>query len=232
MNTKERPGRTWKIEFELGILFFIMPLALYLNFIWGPNAQVLGFSERIFYFHMGSAVTAALAFTFTAVSSLCYVFTKRITCDLWVPASAEAGTVLTAMILVSGILWGRVAWGIWWTWNPKLTATVVLWLFFSGYLVLRELLNPSWKSRKILAIYALLAYLDVPFDYLLLRKLPSIHPILITFQGINMAPPMIVAMVVSMIAFVLLLIAWMRIRLRLWRVEMTVRELQDNGVGH
>lgn len=211
-------------------IWFMAPLwvlALYLNFIWTPDDRMLLSSQRIFYFHMGAATAGGLAYLVTFVASLAYLRTRTPRWDIVAAASAEVGTVLTTMILVSGILWGRAAWGVWWTWDPRLTTTVILWVIFAGYLLLREWSDNPERRALYSAVVAILAYVDVPIDYMAVRWWNSIHPVVITSQGIAMAPRMIVAMFVSMAALLYLFAIWMAIRLRLLRAEAGLADIKN-----
>lgn len=208
----------------------LLPLgivALYLNFVWSPDDRTLGPSERIFYFHMGAAAAAGLAFTITFVASIGYLVRRGEKWDVWGAASAEIGTVFTAMVLVSGVLWGRAAWGVWWTWDPRLTATLILWVLFAGYLLLREWADSPERQAVYSAVLAIFAYVDVPIDYMTIHWWHSIHPIVITAHGLNMAPRMIVALVVSQFVFLGILIAWMQIRMRLLRAERNIASCKN-----
>lgn len=217
-----RRGDWW-----LWLFLPLMGLALYLNFVWSPDDVVLGPSERIFYFHMGSAAAAGLAFTITFAASIGYLVKRKVAWDIWAAASAEIGTVFTSMVLVSGILWGRAAWGVWWTWDPRLTATLVLWVLFAGYLLLREWSDNPERRAVYAAVIAIFAYIDVPVDYMTIHWWNSIHPVVITDHGINLAPKMIVALVVSQLAFLFLLVIWMVIRVRLLRAEFGLADLKN-----
>lgn len=209
------------------VVFPVMLIALYLNFIWSPDDKVLGPSVRIFYFHMGAASLAGVAFTVTLIASIGYLVTKKMTWDVWAAASAEIGTILTTMILVTGILWGKATWGVWWTWDPRLTATAILWVLFLAYLLLREWNENPERRARFSAVLAVIAYLDVPIDYMTIHWWNSIHPIVITAQGFNLAPAMIVAMFGSMVAFALIFIAWMAIRMRIMRAENGLSEVKN-----
>ncbi|MDA8205171.1 MAG: cytochrome c biogenesis protein CcsA [Thermaerobacter sp.] len=197
---------------------------LYLDLLGSPDDALLGSSQRIFYVHMGAATVVAVAFTVTAAASVGYLVTGRLAWDRWAAASAEVGTLFTTMVLITGILWGRVAWGVWWTWDPRLTSTLILWVLFMGYLVMRDSAVTVERRARMSAVLALLCYLDVPLDYLTIRWWKSIHPVVITEHGINMARSMIVAMVASMVAMLFLYGAWVKLRVRLLAVEQEIEE--------
>jgi heme exporter protein C len=202
-------------------------LTLYVDFLWSPDDVQLGPSQRIFYFHMGAATVVLVAFTVTAVASALYLIRRRPQYDRWAAASAEIGAVFTAMVLVTGVLWGRVAWGIWWTWDPRLTSTVILWVLFVAYLLLREWTDDPERRGVYSAVLALVAFVDVPVDYMAVRWWNSIHPVVITSQGIAMAPRMVVAMFMSMGAALYIYAIWMSIRLRLLRAQEALAVVQD-----
>ena len=205
----------------------VMVVALYWDFIVSPDDRILGPSERIFYFHMGAATVAAAAFTITAIASAGYLMTHKPGWDIWAAAAAEIGTIFTTMLLISGVLWGRAAWGVWWTWDPRLTATAILWILFLGYLLIREWSEGRERRARYSAVLAIIAYIDVPIDYMTIRWWKSIHPVVLTSHGINMAPSMAVAMLISIAALSLVFIAWMAIRMRLMRAELNVQDLKN-----
>ncbi len=211
----------------LGLLGAGMVVVLYLIFLGSPEAAVLGPSQRIFYVHMGAAAAAGVAYTITAASSVLYLGTRRLSFDRWAAASAEIGTVFTTMLLISGILWGRAAWGVWWTWDPRLTATVILWVLFMGYLMVRQWTDSRERRARLGAVLALAAYVDVPIDYMTIRWWKSIHPVVITTHGINMAPAMMAAMFAAMTGMLLLMGAWMQLRLSLMRAEWGLEDARN-----
>ena len=208
------------------ILLPLMIVALYLNFLGSPDDRILGASQRIFYFHMATATVAGIALTVTAIASGLYLLTRRLVYDHWAAASAEIGTLFTTMLLVTGVLWGRAAWGVWWTWDPRLTATVILWVLFFAYLLVREWTDSVERRARTSALLALAAYIDVPIDYMTIRWWKSIHPVVITTHGINMAPSMIWAMFGSLVVMVLIYVAWMQLRLRLIVAETGISQMK------
>ena len=222
---KRLSGRDWWIWTVLPV----MVVALYFDFVGSPNDVTLGASARILYFHIGSATVAGIAFTITAVASIGYLIQRTLTWDIWAAASAEIGLVFTTMILVSGTIWGRIAWGAWWTWDPRLTATLILWVIFAAYLLLREWSDNRARRATVSAIIALSAYIDVPIDYMTIRWWRSIHPVIFTNQGINMPVSMQIPMFISMGAMTLVFIVWMAVRMRLMRAELGVGDLK-NGI--
>jgi len=207
------------------IALVVTPVALYLDFVAAPDDAVLGPSQRIFYVHMGAATVAGLAFCAAATASVLYLATRALRWDRLAASSVEIGTVFTSMLLVTGVIWGRVAWGVWWTWDPRLTATLMMWVLFIGYQVLRQVPMPDDRRARLSAAAAVIFFLDVPLDYLTVRWWRSIHPIVITSHGVHMQPVMTAAMVVTMVAMLSWYVAWMQVRMRLWRIEEGVQSL-------
>src|SRR5437763_4191034 len=112
--------------------------ALYLALVVAPTEQTMGDVQRIFYYHVPSAWTAFILFTINFVASLIYLATRKPGADIVALVSAEVGVVFCTVVLVTGPIWARPVWGIWWTWDMRLTSTLVLWLIYVSYLILRR----------------------------------------------------------------------------------------------
>jgi heme exporter protein C len=223
-DTAASVGRPW----WLWLMVPLWVVALYFNFIASPDDVKLLSTVRIFYFHMGSAVAMTVAYSITFGASIAYLVTRRPRYDRWAVASAEVGTVLTAIVLISGTIWGRAAWGVWWTWDPKITSTVILWVLFVGYFLLREWTDSPDRRRTYAAVLAIVAFADLPVVYMASRWWNSIHPVVITAQGFNMAPAMLPPMFLSMAAFLYLMVAWLWVRLRLTEAEEALDEVKEH----
>ena len=111
--------------------------ALYLVFLYAPTDRNLGISQRIFYFHVSMAWVGFLAFFWVLVGSVGYLWKRSQKMDRLAYSSAEIGVVFTTLMLITGVLWAKPAWGVWWTWDPKLTTSLILWLLYVAYLMLR-----------------------------------------------------------------------------------------------
>jgi heme exporter protein C len=214
--------RTGSVPWWLWPLLPLWLVTLYFIFLGSPDDQTLLSSVRIFYFHMGSAVGMSVAYCITLYASIAYLVTRQARWDRWAAASAEVGTVLTAVVIISGTIWGRAAWGVWWTWDPKITSTVILWVLFVAYFLLREWTDNPEHRRLYAAILAIVAFADLPVVYMASRWWRSIHPTVITLQGFNMAPSMLPPMFLGMAAFVYLVGVWIWVRLRLAEAEDAV----------
>ena len=162
----------------IGVLALVgVPLVLLLGLVTSPEDVEMGDSVRIMYVHVPSAWLAYLAFGVTAVCSALYLWprTRSLTLDRFAGASAEIGVLFTGLALVTGMLWGRPTWGVFWTWDARLTSTALLFLLFLGYLAIRRLPAPPEQRAKRAAIAGLIAFIDVPIVHLSVEWWRSLH---------------------------------------------------------
>lgn len=135
-----------------------------LGLVLTPDAEQFGQSVRLLYIHAPSAWVAYLAFGVTAVASALYLWrrTRSAAWDRLAGASAEVGVVFTGLCLATGMIWGQLTWGTWWTWDARLTTTALLFVLFLGYLAIRRLdASPEMRARRA-AVAGLIAAVDVP----------------------------------------------------------------------
>ena len=140
----------------------LMLLTLYLVFIWVPTEKNLGISQRIFYFHVAQAWVGFFAFFWVVVGSVGYLWKRSRACDRLAYASAEIGMMFTTMMLVTGVIWAKPAWGVWWTWDPKLTTSLILWLIYAAYLMLRAYSPPGDQGSRFAAILGIVGFRGRP----------------------------------------------------------------------
>jgi heme exporter protein C len=208
--------RPWGTPLLTVLTVLAVVAALYMAFIYAPREQEMGEVQRIFYFHVASAWLGMLAFLVVFIFSILYLWKGRQIHDRIAACSGEIGVVFTTIVLTTGPIWGKSAWGVWWTWDPRLTSALVMWIMYVAYLVLRASLPESRKKLQFSAVYAIVAFLDVPIVFFSIRWWRrGMHP-----PAIEMAPQMIHALIVACVAFTLLYFLLMRIRLN-------VQHLQD-----
>ena len=162
----------------IGVLALIgVPLLLLLGLVTSPEDVEMGDSVRIMYVHVPSAWLAYLAFAVTALGSVCYLWprTRSLAWDRFAGASAEIGVLFTGLALATGMLWGRPTWGVYWTWDARLTTTALLFLLFLGYLAIRRLPAAPEVRAKRAAIAGLIAFVDVPIVHLSVEWWRSLH---------------------------------------------------------
>src|SRR6476469_7311118 len=139
-----------------------------------PYAATMGLVYKIYFFHMPSAWMFLVAAITAGIASFRLCFLKRPGADHWVVAAAELAVLFGAFTLVSGPLWARKAWGVWWVWDPRLTSTLVMWMIFNAYLLLRRYGGPG--SERLAAAVALFGMANVPFVYWSVNVWRTLHP--------------------------------------------------------
>src|SRR5437868_4581469 len=142
----------------------LLPYALYQALVVAPTERTMGEVQRIFYYHVPSAWTAFLLFFVNLGASVAYLIWRNPKADALAVAAAEVGVVFCTVVLVTGPIWARPVWGIWWTWDVRLTTTLVLWLIYVSYLVLRRFSDSS-QTPTLAAVLAIFGALDVPLVY-------------------------------------------------------------------
>ena len=161
----------------LVVLGGVMMLAnLYLLFVEAPTDAILGHVQRVFYFHVPIAVMSFLAFFLVFVASIVYLVTRSPTWDRLAQASAEVGVVFVTLALITGVIWARPVWGTWWTWEPRLTTTLILWLIYVAYLMVRAYAANPTQGARYSAVVGIVGFVDVPIVYYSVIWWRSIHP--------------------------------------------------------
>lgn len=206
-----------------------MLAALWLVFVRVPTESEMGVVQRIFYFHVSAAWAAFAGFFVVAGASAAYLRTGSPGADRLAVAAAEVGVLFCTLVLVTGPIWARPIWGVWWTWDPRLTMTVILWVIYASYLVLRAFGGDDDAVRRWAAVLGIVGVLDIPIIMVSVRLLPGMHPAVIVRRegGSGLTDPsMRIALVIAAIA-VFLLEAWLiATRMRMQRVADEVADLR------
>ena len=172
-------GRGWLpgIKTSLALITGVMMLVdLYLIFMVAPTDSVLGHVQRVFYFHVPIAVMSFLAFFIVFICSLMFLIKRSPRWDAIAHASAEVGVVFVTLALITGIIWARPIWNTWWTWEPRLTTTLILWLIYVAYLMVRSYAPTRAKGALYAAVVGIVGFVDVPIVYYSVVWWRSIHP--------------------------------------------------------
>jgi heme exporter protein C len=200
-----RPPRLPLASLILGPLTLIGMLAsIWMIFLYAPMDAIEKDAQRIFYIHVPSAWVGMLAFTITAVAGIVYLVKAEEHWDWVARASAEVGTVFLSIALITGSLWGKPIWGTWWTWDPKLTATLILWFMFVAYLMLRSYMGRSHASARSGAVLAIIGVIDVPIIYEATNWWRTLHPTAEIGQQAALPLPVVLTVLVSSVTFTLL----------------------------
>jgi heme exporter protein C len=139
-----------------------------------PYESTMGLVQKIFYFHAACGMALFLAASVSGVGSAAFLFTKKPWADRLAVAGAELTVVIGLLVLVTGPLWARKAWGVWWQWDVRLTSTLVMWMIFNAYLLLRRYGGPG--SERLSAAVALFGLANVPFVYWSVNVWRTLHP--------------------------------------------------------
>jgi len=186
-----------------------------------PTEQTMGNIQRIFYYHFPSGMTAFLLFFVNLIASIAYLIRRNTPsrgkrADAIAVATAEVGVVYCTVLLVTGPLWAKPVWGVWWTWDARLTLTLVLWLMYVSYLILRRY-SSGEQTATIAAALAIFAFLDVPINYMAIRWWRTTHPspVIAGGEGSGLDPAMWKAVWINWLAFSVFafLVCWIRYKL-------------------
>jgi heme exporter protein C len=203
--------------------------ALYLVFVAVPTDTFQGPVQRIFYVHMAMWLNTFTAFAVVGVASLLYLWKRTARWDNLGRAAAELGLLFCSLGLATGSIWAKPIWGTWWTWDPRLTLTLILWMIYAAYLLLRTLAAEPQQGATLAAILGVSGVVDL---YLINRAVywwRGIHPAVIVNKegGSGLSDPLMqLTLVACLIAFFLLFLWLLRLRLRAARLQDTVDDLR------
>jgi heme exporter protein C len=192
----------------------LLAFALYQALVIAPTEQTMGDVQRIFYYHVPSAWTAFILFFVNFGASITYLMTRKTKADIVALVSAEVGVVFCTVVLITGPIWARPVWGIWWTWDMRLTSTLVLWLIYVSYLFLRRF-SSGGQTPALAAALAVLGALCVPFVYFSIWFFRTQHPQPVMGGGGSIDPRMMHVLLINWLAFscFAFLVCWSRYRL-------------------
>jgi len=201
----------------------LLSFGLYEALIAAPTERTMGDVQRIFYYHVPSAWTAFLLFLINFVGSIVYLIRRDEKSDILALVSAEVGVVFCTVVLVTGPIWARPVWGIWWTWDLRLTLTLVLWLIYVSYLTLRRF-STSSQTPMLAAVLAVFGALDIPLVYFSIWFFRTQHPSPVIGNGGSLDPRMAHVLLINWAAF--LCLAWLMCWTR-YRLEVLKREVEE-----
>jgi len=154
----------------------LLVIGVVMVFAYTPTEVTMGPVQKIFYLHMPIAICTFFSCMVVFIASVGYLWQRKAMWDHLAHAAAQVVVIYAAIVLLTGMIWGRAAWGAWWQWTPRLTFSLVLWLLYVVYLVIRPSIESSQRRAMICAVYGVVAFLDVPLVYLSVRLMPDIHP--------------------------------------------------------
>jgi heme exporter protein C len=209
--------KPWRDVILPGATGVAMLAAILMVFVLAPSDADSGAPQRIFYFHVNLAWMCFGGFLVVTVASAWYLRTGSPAADRLALAAAEVGMLYTTLMLLTGTIWAKPIWGVWWTWDPRLTMTVVLWTIYAGYLMLRRLADGDETILRYAAVLGIVGSLDIPLLIVAIRIWRGIHPAVMISDDPDAGikdPLMVWTFLVSMVALGLLFtwLVWLRLR--------------------
>lgn len=209
----------------------MMMVALYLALVGAPEANLQSetgrYAQRIIYFHIATAWVGFLAFFVTFIGGVAYLRTQNRKWDILALSSAEIGTVFMLGVLVSGSIWAKPAWGVWWVWDERLTISLIQFLIYVGYLMLRASVEDPSRRARFAAVYGVVAFISVPINFIAIRLWRTQHPLMFGDEGGGLSPNMMFAFLFSLITFSIWYVTLMWHRIRLERFRDDVEQLKQ-----
>jgi heme exporter protein C len=209
----------------VGLGLALMIAALFMVFIYVPTEKDTGIVQRIFYFHVPVAWVSFLAFFITFITSIVYISKRQEKWDAIASASAEIGVVFTTLVLITGPIWAKSVWGIWWTWDARLTTSLVLWLIYVAYLLVRGFADEPARGARYSAVIGIIGFIDVPLVFLTVNLWRTQHPTTIIFEG-GLTASMLTTLIVCIVAFTILYLILITQRVGIKNMYAEIRRLR------
>jgi heme exporter protein C len=211
-----------------GLTLIVIAVGLYWAVFQAPRDALQGDVQRIMYLHLPSILTAYLSFFLVFIGSCLYLWKREKRDDNLAHSAAELGVLFTALTIIEGSIWGKPTWGVWWTWDARLTLTAILLLIYSGYLMLRSLIEDQDRAALSAAILGIIGFLDIPLIHMsvywwrTLHQPPSIlRPDKLPWENVH--PAMLAALGINFVGFLLLYFYLLSLRLRLGEVRSEIK---------
>lgn len=223
-------------KFSLFLLIPMMTISLYLIFIWSPIEKTMGVVQKIFYFHVAAAWTGMLAFFIVFLYSIAYLIKRERKYDLIAGVSAEVGIVFTTIVLITGPIWGRSSWNTWWSWEPRLTTTLILWFLYIAYLMIRQIDRQYEKKARLAAVFGIIGFVDVPIVYMSIRWWNSrLHPVVFG-EGANQSgggidSSMLLTLIFGVVTMTILYFLILQKGVYIEQAKITVQQMKEQLQG-
>lgn len=219
MAQRDFPARGWlNWLLLLGVASFaLVAFSVAMIFLYAPSDATQGEVQRLFYLHLPAAWLAYFSFFIIFVSSIVYLLRGTARWDRLARSAAELGFIFTTLVLLTGSIWGRPIWGTWWTWDARLTTTLILWFIYLGYFLLRAYVSDPERGARYAAVLGIVGFVDIPIIHMSVRWWRTLHPqpIVVRSEGPNMPPEMLTTMLVTLVAFGLLYVFLLAIKYRI-----------------
>jgi heme exporter protein C len=214
---------------ETAAVALLLGIAGYAALFIAPTERTMGVIQRIFYFHVPSAWTGFVAFFINLVASIAFLRTRNLKWDRLGVAAAEIGVAFFTVVLVTGPIWARPVWGIWWTWDARLTSSFVLWLLYVCYLLLRTLVEETERRAVLAAVFGVFAAFDIPLVYFSIWLFRTQHPQPVIGDGGSLNSTMLNVLLLCWAALLGVMVLLLRQRFRLEALRHSVEELRTES---
>ena len=204
--------------------------SLYASFVYAPTELVMGDIQRIFYFHMGTVWVATVAFTIVFIASIMFLKSGKRKWDILALSSAEIGVLFITLTIITGSIWAKPIWGTWWTWDPQLTTTFILWILYIVYLILRSVAGDNVKQARFAAVFSIIAFIDLPLVYISARLKRGISPVVFGPGGGGIESEMLITMLITFLACTLLFIILLKQRILYEKIKDNLRLLKSRAI--
>jgi len=213
-----------------GILLIV---GIVLAFWYSPiDASSMGFSQKILYYHAPISETALVAYGVAFVAAILYLRTQDLKWDRLSLVCVRLGLLFAVLVMITGMIWGKASWGVWWAWEPRLTTFLLVCFLYIAYWVLRSVVEEEQRRATYAAVFAIIAFIDVPITFFATRFLPEgLHPVVIGPGGGGMEGSMFASFFISMIGMTLLLVALIRSELIVEKLKDRVADLKHSIGG-
>ncbi|NLE22039.1 MAG: cytochrome c biogenesis protein CcsA [Actinobacteria bacterium] len=213
-----------------GVLLVIGAL---LAFWYAPiDASSMGFSQKIFYYHAPIAAAAIAAFGVAFVAAIVYLRTQDLLWDRLGYVSVRIGLLFSILVMITGMIWGKAAWGVWWAWEPRLTTFLLACFLYAAYWVLRSVVDEEQRRATYAAVFAVVAFVDVPITFFATRFLPEgLHPVVVGPGGGGMEGSVALSFAVCLVGMLLLMAALIRRDVEIELIKDRVTDLKTSLGG-
>ncbi|MBI4308424.1 MAG: cytochrome c biogenesis protein CcsA [Chloroflexi bacterium] len=204
-------------------------VSLALIFLWVPDERQQGLVYRIFFFHVPVGLISFLAFAIVFAASIAYLWKGHPLWDAVAYSTAEVGVLFATLSLASGSIWARPIWGVWWTWDPRLTTMLILWLVYIGYLMLRAYAAEDLRASRFAAVVGIIGFVDVPIVFFSIRWWRTQHPqpLLASGSDFGLTPEMTLTLLVALAALLFLFGHLVLERFAMRRMDAEVEQLRQ-----
>ncbi len=207
-------------------------ISIYLALIYTPSHDTMGDTQRIFYFHVSSAWVSYLAFAVTFFASILYLKSKNLKWDMIAVSSAEIGIIFCTLAIITGSLWAKSIWGIFWRWEDiKLFITLVLWLVFIAYLALRANVTSHKRKASLSAVFAIIGFICVPLSFAANRIWQQYHPTVLVSSGGSLQASMAFALFFTVFAFTFLYLYLLIAKIDIGKMQEKIEQIKQQIGG-